>query len=73
MGEVIAFPSGQVDAAQYCVKEDEDELVFVNTARGARNIARILAEEWPGSEFTVVNTDEEIIFTVRDDLETETL
>ena len=63
MAEIIKFPSAKLSA--YWVRDatNEDNIVCVNTIEGARNIARTLAKEWPDTEFTVEDADENVVFT----------
>ena len=73
MGEVIQFPApNEVRGPQYTVCDDtnEDEICRVHSASAARNIARIMSEEWPDLTFTVIDETDRVLFRVSQDEET---
>lgn len=73
MGEVIQFPApNEVRGAQYTICDDtnEDEICSVHSASAARNIARIMSDEWPDLTFTVVDETSRVLFRVSQDEET---
>lgn len=70
MGEVIQFPTPDVhNNGTYVVKDgpNDCEVCWTNTQHSARNIARILAKEWPGCRYTVETSDGEEIFEITEE------
>lgn len=73
MGEVIQFPApNEVTPETYIVSDttNKDNICEVFTLRGARNIARILSEEWPDLTFTVTDETDRVLFRISQDEET---
>lgn len=63
MGEVIKFPNPDETSGEMfsVVSESEnEEICNVSSGRIARNIARLLAEDWWGSTFTVMRGDDKV-------------
>lgn len=72
MGEVIQFPAPNEttgDIFTVC-NEDGEEICHVHSVTGARNIARILSDEWPDATFTVTDETDRVLFRVSQDEET---
>ena len=63
--EIIKFPVPNTDdiAPLYFVMDLEDEVCTMNNLPNARNIARLLAADWPAQVFTVVDEWNKVVFT----------
>lgn len=63
--EIIKYPVPDTDDIQflYFVLDGEDEVCTMNNLPNARNIARLLAADWPHQVFTVVDEWNKLLFT----------
>ncbi len=63
--EIIKFPVPNTENVPplYFVMDDEDEVCTMNNLPNARNIARLLAADWPAQVFTVVDEWNVVVFT----------
>ena len=60
--EIIQFPTSP-DPAEYWVMDGTEEICLMNTLPNARNVARLLAQDWPKLVFTVVDASNKVLFT----------
>lgn len=63
--EIIKFPvpdaSGELN--EYWVMDGEEEVCMMVNLQNARNIARLLYQDWPAHVFTVRDYNNDILFT----------
>jgi hypothetical protein len=64
MAQIIVFVLPSAYVQSYVVLQNGEEVLLMNNARNARNAARIISYDWPGSRVTVETNDGEEIFSM---------
>lgn len=68
--KLIRFPVPNRDDVppHYFVMGGEDEVCMMHNLPNARNIARLLHQDWPQRVYTVVDEGNEVLFTTEQEL-----
>jgi hypothetical protein len=64
--ELITFPNtDEADESRnfYVMNEDGEEICLMINLNNARNVARLLAKDWPGRVYSVEDDKESVLFT----------